>query len=203
MHQAPLPESKSSPLRSTHHQKLTIFQPSFLDPSQVPALPQTLPQTGASTQPWQYLWCTPGTKTYTFFASYPLTPPPLDYINFAAALNASGNSYANQADIDVPDGSFTNDPAGTNVQVHMENAKGGKLTWGIANSALAGLWQFSSVYAVGSQRQNPIAFEVNDGQWGEIAIGYAGFLRPSDGTCLLQIYQGTEKDCSKLSDLID
>ena len=147
------------------------------------------------------MWCTPGTETYLFFGSYSLTPPPLDYMDFAKAINETGSSYANQQDITVPDGGFTVDPAGTNVQVHMENSKG-KLTWGIVNSALAGLYQFLSVYAAGGQNQSPIVFQVNDGQWGEVGIGYAAFLRPSDGKCILNIWKGKETACSDLGKLI-
>ena len=132
-----------------------------------------------------------------------MTPPPLDYMDFAAAINMTGSSYANQQDIAVPDGGFTVDPAGTNVQVHMENSNKGKLTWGIVNSALIGLWQFLSVYGTGSSNQNPIVFQVNDGQWGEVGIGYAGFLRESDGKCLIQIFQGKDIECSSLDKVIN
>ena len=149
------------------------------------------------------MWCTPGTYTYVFFGSWYLTPPPNDYINFVDAINQTGSSYSNQADIHIPDGSFTVDPAGTNVQVHMENSHKNELTWGIVNSALIGLWQFLSVYATGQKNQNPIVFQVNDGKWGEVGIGYAAFLRPSDGKCLLQIYQGKEIECKDLTRVIN
>ena len=158
--------------------------------------------TGSNEQGFSYMWCTPGTETYVFFGAWYLTPPPLDYMNYAVAINETGESYANQADIYVPDGSFTVDPAGTNVQVHMENSGGGKLTWGIVNAALAGLYQFLSVYENGSQNQNPIAFQVNDGAWGEVGIGYAAFLRPSDGKCLIQIWKGKEIECKDLQKVI-
>ena len=150
----------------------------------------------------QFMWCTPGTNTYTFFGQFALTPPPLDNVNFAAAINMTGSSYANQADIEVPDGSFTVDPAGTNAQVHMENSNNNKLTWGIVNSALIGLGQFLSVYNTGSAYEYPLVFQVNDGNWGEVGIGYAAFLRPSDGKCLLQIYQGNDLECSSLDKVI-
>lgn len=151
----------------------------------------------------QFMWCTPGTKTYTFFGQWYLTPPPLDYMNFTAAINATGESYANQKDISVPGGGFTVDPAGTNVEVHMENAHKGTLTWGIVNSALVGLYQFLSVYGDGSTNQYPMAFQVNDGDWGEIGIGYAAFLRPSDNRCLLQINDGKELECKDLHKIIN
>ncbi|KAL6721977.1 hypothetical protein ACLMJK_001082 [Lecanora helva] len=175
----------------------------FLDPASVPPMPQSLTETGSDQDSMRYMWCTPGTKTYTFFGARYLTPPPLDYMNFPVALNETGSSYSNQADVDVPDGGFTVDPAGTNVQIHMENSGGGKLTWGIVNSALAGLWQFLSVYGTASQNQNPLVFQVNDGAWGEVGIGYAAFLRPSDGKCLLQIWQGDEMECKDLTKVIN
>lgn len=147
----------------------------------------------------QYMWCTPGTETYIFFGTQWLTPPPLNGMSFTAAIQetlANGTSY--QADIEIPDGAFTSDPAGTQVQFHVENSgKNGKLTWGILNSALAGLQQYSEAY----QNNLPIIFQVNDGQWGEVGRGYVAFLREeTDGsyTCLLEIYQGKETDCSKL-----
>ena len=158
--------------------------------------------TGSNQQGMSFMWCTPGTKTYTFFGVWFLTPPPLDYMNFAVALNETGQSYANQADIYVPDGGFTVTPANTSVQVHMENSNGGKLTWGIVNSALEGLYEFLSVYESGTKNQNPLVFQVNDGAWGEVGIGYAGFLRGSDGKCLLQIYKGKETECKDLTKVI-
>ena len=184
-------------------QKLTHYLSSFLDPASVPPYPPTLPPTGSNQQSMQFMWCTPGTNTYTFFGSWTLEPPPLDYMNYTTALNLTGESYANQKDVWVPDGGFTVDPAGTNVQIHMENAGGGKLTWGIVNSALAGLYQFQSVYGNGDRNQNPFIFQVNDGAWGEIAIGYAAFLRPADGVCILQINDGKEIWCQDLHKTIN
>lgn len=142
-----------------------------------------------------YVWCTPGTKTYTFFALKYLTPPPLDYMSFGDAISATLASLSNQADMAIPDGQYTSDPAGFNVQVYVENSNKGKVTYGILNSALTGLSQFLTAY----HNNDPIIFQVNDGQWGEVGRGYAGFLRPSDGKCLLQIYQGKEEECSRLN----
>ncbi len=206
MHQIQWEESESTisgrTVSGSHECQSLILANSFLDPASVPTLPQTLPVTGSNQQAMKFMWCTPGTKTYTFFGQWYLTPPPLDYMDFAKAINETGMSYQNQKDIWLPDGGFTVDPAGTNVQVHMENSHKNKLTWGIVNSALEGLFQFLSVYGVGSQSQNPLVFQVNDGAWGEVGKGYAAFLRPSDGKCLLQIYQGKEMECSDLKKLV-
>ena len=185
------PSVEHCPDTNTHH--------SFLDPSAVTKpLPDALPQTGSNERGMAYMWCTPGTETFVFFSQLYLTPPPVDYYYFSAAVNASQAQYAGQTDEPIPDNEFTSDPVGSNVQVHMEGAAKGTLTWGIANSALTGLQQFYENYSDEQINNFPLIFQVNDGAWGEIAIGYVAFLRPSDGKCLLQVYQGKELECKDL-----
>lgn len=141
-----------------------------------------------------YLWCTPGTNTYTFFSLKYLTPPPLDYINFTLAVSATLASLTDHTDTFLPEGSYTNNQPGFNVQVYVEDSNKEKVTYGILTSALSGLNQFMASY----HNNQPIIFQVNDGQWGEVGRGYLGFLRPSDGQCVMQIYKGKDEDCSLL-----
>lgn len=123
-------------------------------------------------------------------------------MGIAQAFRMTGESFSNQEDITVPDGSFTVNPAGTNVQVHMENAKKGELTWGIVGSALSGLAKWTKVYNNGCNGGcAPVVFEVNDGKWGEIAIGYAGYYEASDKKCVLEITGGNKPKYTYCSDL--
>lgn len=154
----------------------------------------TLPLSGSQELGMDYVWCTPGTKTYTFFALKYLTPPPIPYFNFTLGVAAVLASLSNQADISLPYGAYTNDPGNYNTQIHVENSNKGEITYGILNSALSGLNQFQITY----KNNDPIIFQINDGQWGEVGRGYVGFLRPSDGACVMQIYQGKDEPCANL-----
>ena len=148
------------------------------------------------------MYCTPGTSTYVFFWQPEMDPPPVPYIGIAQAFNMTSDSYSNQVDMTVPGGSFSSNPAGTNVQVHMENVKNGQLTWGIVRSALSGLTTWNTQYNNYCRGAcTPIVFEVNDGQWGEIAIGYAGYYEASGGKCVLEITGGNKPKCTYCSDL--
>lgn len=141
-----------------------------------------------------------------FFQLPEMTPPPLDDYSVAQAFNMTQTSFSNQADQTVPEGSFTVNPAGTNVQVHMENSgKNGQLTWGIVESALSGLGAWATEYNnacnAGYGACNPIVFQVNDGQWGEVGIGYAAYYEASDDKCVLQIEGGNKAKYTYCSDL--
>lgn len=164
-----------------------------------------LPLSGSHEQGMDYVWCTPGTKTYTFFALRFLTPPPIPYYNFTLAVQAALVSLSNQADMKIPYGAYTNNPAGYNTQIHVENSGGGELTYGILNSALTGLSQFQNTYQnpgpITAPNNDPIIFQVNDGQWGEVGRGYIGYSY-ANGVCVMQIYQGEEELCSNLDKVI-
>lgn len=162
----------------------------------------SLPETGSDQSGYAYMWCTQDTMTYTFFSQLEFETPPTDQYIFRDAVNGTMVQYADQADIWIPDGGFTSNVAAKNIQVHFENSKGGKLTWGIANAALRGINEFYQAYSDQTYNNLPIIFQVNDGAWGTIGIGYVAYLRPSDGQCILQIKGGKETPCSKLWDLI-
>ncbi len=148
------------------------------------------------------MYCVPGTSTYIYFWTPVLEPPPVPYVGIAQAFRMTSDSYSNQADVTVPDGSFSVNPAGTNVQVHMENAKEGQLTWGIVRSALFGLGIWNSNYNNNCNGAcGTIVFEVNDGRWGEIAIGYAGYYDASNEKCVLRIEGGNKPKYTYCSDL--
>ena len=60
-------------------------------------------------------------------------------------------------------------PPSTNFQVYAQSSKG-RLTWGILVAALTGLGQYvNDHYDFGD---DPIVFQVNDGQWGEVCGVY-------------------------------
>lgn len=96
------------------------------------------------------------------------------------------------------------------MQVYMKNYNGGTLTWGIAGSALLGLTYLTQNYP-GNCRDHPhnacgpMVFQVNDGEHGEIAIGYAALWTDATEECVLKIEGGNKAKathCDKLEDLI-
>ncbi len=48
---------------------------------------------------------------------------------------------------------------------------------------------------------NPIVFQVNDGQWGEVGIGYVGFIDPNDPEqrCVYEDVQGEVGYCEDVT----
>ncbi len=148
------------------------------------------------------MFCTPGTSTYIYFWLPNMDPPPVPYMGIAQAFNMTRDSYSKQEDMTVPGGSFFVNPAGTNVQIHMENANKGQLTWGIVESALSGLAILNTRYNNGCNGGcAPMVFEVNDGRWGEIAIGYAGYYEATDKKCVLEITGGNKPKYTYCEDL--
>ena len=152
-----------------------------------------------STEPWEgNLWCTPGTKTYVFFNLGQMIPRPYQWRDYRGALHqavAQVKEYlTNNGDGWIPDkGYWSTQPAGTNIKISVINAKG-QLTYGILGSALTGLSQFVDVGY--DHNGNPIVFQVNDGEWGEVGIGYVGMVNPDDKTCTYSQSGLKKGDCA-------
>lgn len=84
------------------------------------------------------------------------------------------------------------------MQVYAQSEKG-VLTWGILVSAMTGLRQYvDNTYDFGDY---PIVYQINDGQWGEVGIGYVGFINPKDPEqkCIVEDVQGEEKYCEDVT----
>ena len=172
-----------------------------------------LPESG-SNQPWfKYLWCVPGTRTYLFLNNGRLEPPPLTYrdVNRAVAQatfqaqsnltqHSDGPITAQYNGYMTPDFSWYLTAPGTNIRVHVQPSKG-ILTWGILVSAMTGLGQYvNEDYDFGD---NPIVFQISDGQWGEVGIGYVGFIDQNDPDkrCIYESIQGEVGYCEDVTAL--
>ena len=48
---------------------------------------------------------------------------------------------------------------------------------------------------------DPIVFQINDGQWGEVGIGYVGYIDPNDPQekCIYEDVQGKEEYCEDVT----
>ena len=142
------------------------------------------------------LWCTPGTRTYIFFNLPLMEPPPIQYRNIGGALHQAANEIStylvSQKDGAIPNGSWTTSPPGTNTKIAVKN-KGGEMTYGVLGSAMLGLSQFMDKGY--NQKDVPIVFQINDGDWGEMGIGYVGMVDPVTGSCRYGAYHGRKWDC--------
>lgn len=109
-----------------------------------------------------------------------MNPYPQGYFNVYEALNqakvqarnsilANGDTKFNKDGLDV--GWIPNLP-NTNVRISVrDNVR--KTTYGILESALTGLLQAVQNYDKGNY---PMVFEIDDGAWGEVGIGYVGLI---------------------------
>lgn len=89
-------------------------------------------------------------------------------------------------------------PPSTNFQVYAQSSKG-ILTWGVLVAALKGLGHYVSYfYDLGNY---PLVFQINDGQWGEVGIGYVGFIDPDDPEeqCVIENVQGEVWYCEDVT----
>ena len=48
---------------------------------------------------------------------------------------------------------------------------------------------------------DPIVFQINDGQWGEVGIGYVGYIDPNDPEekCIYEDVHGEESYCEDIT----
>lgn len=168
------------------------------------------PETGSSKPEFKYMWCQPGTSTYIFFYYPETSPPPTDWYDINTAFNKTHEYASIQKDLRIVDGGLTVNPTGTFMQIHMENYNDGEFTWGIAGSALLGLTYLTKNYPgncnnVPNGACGPMIFQVNDGDWGEIGIGYAALYREVTEECILKVSGGNKAEtthCDKLSEMI-
>lgn len=173
--------------------------------------PNNRPASG-SDEPWmEHLWCTPGTETYVFFSNGRLIPPPTTYHDVRGALMggladvqktilAHGDGPIQPRPEDANQGVYGEwyiTPPGSNMMVQASNAKAQKLTYGILGAALTGLIQY--VEAGYDNSNNPLVFQINDGQWGEVATGFVGYIDPGTQHCMIQSLSGKETDCSDVA----
>lgn len=133
-----------------------------------------------------------------FFNIGLMRPPQYQWTDYKGALHQAVDQVSeylkSSQDGPLPDpGYWTTEPAGTNIKIGVKNSKG-VMTYGILGSALTGLSQFAD--AGYDNTQSPIVFQVNDGEWGEVGIGYVGMVNPADGTCIYGRSGTTKGDCA-------
>ncbi|KAL6714193.1 hypothetical protein ACLMJK_008688 [Lecanora helva] len=151
-------------------------------------LTTSLPLSGSSQQWLKYLYCTPNTKTYTFFNIGEMNPAPgtgtatPGYRDVHGAFNIAAATVNVQAQNDGPieNGNWTMQADNTNIEIGVKNAKG-TVTYGILASTFSGLADAMLNY---NTQNNPIIFQINDGNWGEVGIGYAGY-KNGVGQCII------------------
>ena len=149
---------------------------------------------------FRYLWCTPDTQTYTFFDFGEMSPYPAGSYNVSGALSqalalaqnelaTNGDGFFNKDGLNV--GWFPD--LHTNVRFFVQDSRG-RMTYGILGAVLTGL-----LVAVENFDQNnlPLVFQVNDGKWEEVGMGYVGLM--TDGTvstCTYEIDAAGPHPCS-------
>ena len=85
-------------------------------------------------------------------------------------------------------------PPNTNIEIGVYNSVG-TVTYGIMGSALSGLAEAASNYDTDN---GPMVFQINDGDWGEVGVGYAGYL-DSNGQCVYQITPELTNGCTDVA----
>lgn len=179
-----------------------IFMISIVNQSDI-VLGTDLPPSGSNQEYLKYLWCTPGTKTYVYFGFGSVTGTrPLPYYNFYEAFVQAEINVANVITDNGTDSQITNNspgywtmnPSSTNVELWVQSSVG-TMTYGILGAALTGLEEAAVNYNKGNY---PMIFQINDGQWGEVGIGYAGLL-DAYGGCYYQIAPDNTKGCNDIA----
>ena len=89
-------------------------------------------------------------------------------------------------------------PPLTNFQVYAQS-NGGRLTRGVLVAALLGLRQYADDYDY--LNKQPIVFQINDGESGEVGIGFVGIIDPNDAKrrCIYEMVQGKAKYCQDVT----
>ncbi len=135
----------------------------------------------------KYLWCTLGTRTYTFFDYGHIDSMPQGYFSVHEAFSQAAVDVHNHilANGDGPiDGKgWYSAPPNTNVELWVQS-KVGTMTWGVLGAALTGLTTAAINY---NSANAPMTFQINDGHNGEMGIGYAGLSFPIAG--------GSDREC--------
>lgn len=143
-----------------------------------------------------YLWCTPKTKTYTFFGLGTVSPQPYQWYDTTGALAQAVTNLTSylkhNSDGPLDGGQWSFSPPTTNIELYVQNAKG-TMTYGVLLSALTGLSQVADLYI---REKKTMVFQINDGKWGELGIGYVGFVfTGSNGHCAYDIVKDKVLHC--------
>ena len=124
------------------------------------------------------------------------TPP--GYRNMYEALNQAAASVntilATNGDGPIAGGEWTIRPPNTNVEIGVKNAKG-TMTYGVMHAALSGLATAVTNY---NSANDPMLFQINDGAWGEMGLGYAGYVDAND-ICVYEITPSVTHGCNDVS----
>ena len=86
-------------------------------------------------------------------------------------------------------------PNGDSFIVHAASRKG-ILTYGVLRASLTGLLQY--VDAGFDKSRDPILFQINDGNWGQVGIGFVGWVDPSTNECMYGLREGVSSPCSDI-----
>lgn len=143
-----------------------------------------------------YVWCTPNTSTYTFFGVGTVSERPWQWYDTRGALAQAVTNLTNyltqNSDGPLAGGKWSFGPQTTRMEVYVQDSKG-KMTYGVLLSALTGLSQMAEAYI---REKKTMVFQVNDGGWGEMGIGYAGFVwEGSRGGCVYDLVEGADMPC--------
>lgn len=84
----------------------------------------------------------------------------------------------------------------TNVELYVQNHAKKKVTYGILGSVFSGLAEAAIDY---KHKSAPILFQINDGKWGELGIGYVGILvNGQPGSCQYSVIAGQDFPCEQV-----
>ena len=137
-----------------------------------PNVGQLFPVSGSSQGWFRYLMCTPNTQTYTFFnmGRMDVVPPYYRSVSstFIEAKREVTNYLASNPDGPITNGSWSTTPPYNNIEVYVQDSKG-TMTYGVLEAALTGLtaWMLRGY----NNREQPIVFQINDGDNGEVGVG--------------------------------
>lgn len=152
----------------------------------------------------EYLWCVPNTKTYIFFGIGQLTtlaPLPREYFvrdAFSYAIADLEYYLQGHPDGHIEAGKYQASSLNTNVDIYVQNSKG-KMTYGILKSALAGLKDVVDAYMESNSKT--MVFQISDGEYGEVGIGYVGFhTKGWREECVYDIVKEEGYSCSDVRD---
>lgn len=104
--------------------------------------------------------------------------------NVTAALLEAKNQLANGGIKDgwIEGGSWSTRPAGTNIEIYVQNDSGGKMTYPVLALALSGLYDMMAQGI--NWKQLPIVFQISDSDWGTMGVGYAAYIYPDTKECV-------------------
>ncbi len=143
-----------------------------------------------------YLWCTPNTTTYTFFGVGTVDPQPTQWYNTKGALLQAVASLKflldHNSDSPLTGGQWSISPPTTEIDIYVQNSKG-TMTYGVLLAALEGLSRVAELYI---HEKKTMVFQINDGKWGELGIGYVGFAYlGAKGNCVYDIVGNDTMPC--------